>query len=76
MPQPHLLHHQHLQHHHSHNFRLHRRLHHPAGAALQRQAGERFIDAARRLGPLPFRSAADAVRKSTARTADTASTDA
>ncbi len=31
-----------------------------------RQADERFIDAARRLGPLPFRAAADAVRRSTA----------
>ena len=33
---------------------------------LQRQAGERFIHTARRLGPLPFRHAADAVRRSTA----------
>ncbi|MDE2276982.1 MAG: nitrite reductase, partial [Burkholderiales bacterium] len=32
----------------------------------ERHAGERFIDAARRLGPLPFRHAADAVRRSTA----------
>jgi sulfite reductase (NADPH) hemoprotein beta-component len=32
----------------------------------QRVAGERFIDTARRLGPLPFRHAADAVRRSTA----------
>ncbi len=32
----------------------------------ERQAGERFIDTARRLGPLPFRHAADAVRRSTA----------
>jgi sulfite reductase (NADPH) hemoprotein beta-component len=31
-----------------------------------READERFIDAARRLGPLPFRAAADAVRRSTA----------
>jgi sulfite reductase (NADPH) hemoprotein beta-component len=31
-----------------------------------RQAGERFIDTARRLGPLPFRSAADEVRRATA----------
>ncbi len=31
-----------------------------------RQAGERFIDTARRLGSLPFRHAADAVRRSTA----------
>jgi sulfite reductase (NADPH) hemoprotein beta-component len=31
----------------------------------QRQAGERFIDTARRLGPLPFRHAADAVRRTT-----------
>ena len=35
---------------------------------LQRQAGERFIDTARRIGTLPFRAAADAVRRSTART--------
>ncbi|MDE2145788.1 MAG: nitrite/sulfite reductase [Burkholderiales bacterium] len=35
----------------------------------ERRAGERFIDAARRLGPLPFRHAADAVRRSTAVTA-------
>jgi len=33
---------------------------------LQRQAGEHFIHTARRLGPLPFRHAADAVRRSTA----------
>ena len=32
----------------------------------ERQAGERFIHTARRLGPLPFRHAADAVRRSTA----------
>jgi sulfite reductase (NADPH) hemoprotein beta-component len=32
----------------------------------ERQAGERFIDTARRLGPLPFRHAADAVRRATA----------
>jgi sulfite reductase (NADPH) hemoprotein beta-component len=32
----------------------------------QRQGGERFIDTARRLGPQPFRQAADAVRRSTA----------
>ena len=32
----------------------------------ERQAGERFIHTARRLGPLPFRHAADAVRLSTA----------
>jgi sulfite reductase (NADPH) hemoprotein beta-component len=32
----------------------------------QRQASERFIDTARRLGALPFRQAADAVRRSTA----------
>ncbi len=32
----------------------------------ERQIGERFIDASRRLGPLPFRQAADAVRRSTA----------
>ncbi len=32
----------------------------------ERQAGERFIDTSRRLGPLPFRQAADAVRRSTA----------
>jgi sulfite reductase (NADPH) hemoprotein beta-component len=31
-----------------------------------RQSGERFIDTARRLGPLPFRQAADTVRRSTA----------
>ncbi|MDE2371022.1 MAG: nitrite/sulfite reductase [Burkholderiales bacterium] len=37
------------------------------GAYLaQRRAGERFIDTARRLGTLPFRHAADAVRRSTA----------
>ncbi|MDP1649636.1 MAG: nitrite/sulfite reductase [Rubrivivax sp.] len=32
----------------------------------QRQGGERFIETARRLGPQPFRHAADAVRRSTA----------
>jgi sulfite reductase (NADPH) hemoprotein beta-component len=32
----------------------------------ERSPGERFIDTARRLGPLPFRHAADAVRRSTA----------
>ena len=32
----------------------------------ERQSGERFIHTARRLGPLPFRHAADAVRRSTA----------
>jgi sulfite reductase (NADPH) hemoprotein beta-component len=32
----------------------------------ERQAGERFIDAVRRLGPAPFRAAADAVRRATA----------
>lgn len=32
----------------------------------ERSAGERFIDTARRLGALPFRHAADAVRRSTA----------
>ena len=32
----------------------------------RRQPGERFIDAARRLGTQPFRSAADAVRRATA----------
>jgi len=32
----------------------------------ERQAGERFIDTARRLGTPPFRAAADAVRRSTA----------
>ncbi|CAD5366484.1 Sulfite reductase (NADPH) hemoprotein beta-component [Rubrivivax sp. A210] len=32
----------------------------------ERQAGERFIDTSRRLGPLPFRRAADEVRRSTA----------
>ena len=32
----------------------------------QRRSGERFIETARRLGPLPFRHAADAVRRSTA----------
>ncbi len=37
------------------------------GAYLrERRPGERFIDAARRLGPLPFRHAADAVRRATA----------
>jgi sulfite reductase (NADPH) hemoprotein beta-component len=34
----------------------------------ERATGERFIDTARRLGPLPFRQAADAVRRSTALT--------
>ena len=34
----------------------------------QRHNGERFIDTARRLGPLPFRQAADAVRRSTSAT--------
>ena len=33
----------------------------------QRLQGERFIDTARRLGPAPFATAADAVRRSTAR---------
>ena len=32
----------------------------------ERSHGERFIDTAKRLGPLPFRQAADAVRRSTA----------
>ena len=32
----------------------------------ERTSGERFIDTSRRLGPLPFRHAADAVRRSTA----------
>jgi sulfite reductase (NADPH) hemoprotein beta-component len=32
----------------------------------ERQPGERFIETSRRLGPLPFRHAADAVRRSTA----------
>ena len=32
----------------------------------QRHAGERFIDTARRIGALPFRAAADAVRRATA----------
>ena len=32
----------------------------------ERQPGERFIDTSRRLGPLPFRAAADAVRRATA----------
>jgi sulfite reductase (NADPH) hemoprotein beta-component len=32
----------------------------------QRKPGERFIDTSRRIGPLPFRLAADAVRRSTA----------
>jgi sulfite reductase (NADPH) hemoprotein beta-component len=32
----------------------------------ERHGGERFIDASRRLGPLPFRHAADAVRRTTA----------
>ncbi len=34
-----------------------------------RSPGERFIDTARRLGPLPFRHATDAVRRSTAHAA-------
>ena len=39
------------------------------GADLQqRHRGERFIDTARRLGALPFRHAADAVRRTTAAT--------
>ena len=32
----------------------------------ERHGGERFVDTARRLGPLPFRRAADAVRRATA----------
>jgi len=32
----------------------------------ERAGGERFVDTARRLGPLPFRRAADAVRRATA----------
>jgi sulfite reductase (NADPH) hemoprotein beta-component len=32
----------------------------------ERRPGERFIDTSRRLGPLPFRAAADAVRRATA----------
>ena len=36
---------------------------------LQRRGGERFIETARRLGPLPFRHAADAVRRSTSASA-------
>jgi sulfite reductase (NADPH) hemoprotein beta-component len=32
----------------------------------ERSGGERFIDTSRRLGPLPFRQAADAVRRATA----------
>ncbi len=32
----------------------------------ERRGGERFIETARRLGPLPYRHAADAVRRSTA----------
>jgi sulfite reductase (NADPH) hemoprotein beta-component len=32
----------------------------------ERQGGERFVDTARRLGPLPFRQAADQVRRATA----------
>ena len=32
----------------------------------QRHTGERFVDTARRLGPQPFRTAADTVRRSTA----------
>ena len=35
----------------------------------ERAPGERFIDTARRLGVPPFRAAADAVRRSTARAA-------
>jgi sulfite reductase (NADPH) hemoprotein beta-component len=38
----------------------------------ERQGREHFIDTARRLGPLPFRAAADAVRHSTAHTPVTA----
>ena len=38
----------------------------------RRLPGERFIDAARRLGPQPFRSAADAVRRTTATATATA----
>ncbi|MBX3633930.1 MAG: nitrite/sulfite reductase [Rubrivivax sp.] len=34
---------------------------------LERRPGEHFVDTARRLGPLPFRAAADAVRRTTAR---------
>jgi len=37
-----------------------------------RAPGERFIDTARRLGVLPFRQAANAVRRSTAQPAETA----
>ena len=33
----------------------------------ERAEGERFVDVARRLGPAPFRAAADAVRRTTAR---------
>ena len=36
----------------------------------KRQGGERFIDSVERLGVLPFRAAADAARRSTARHAD------
>jgi sulfite reductase (NADPH) hemoprotein beta-component len=32
----------------------------------ERRSGEHFIDTARRIGPLPFRAAADAVRRTTA----------
>jgi len=32
----------------------------------QRRLGKRFVDTSRRLGPAPFRSAADAVRGATA----------
>jgi sulfite reductase (NADPH) hemoprotein beta-component len=32
----------------------------------ERRGGERFVDTARRLGPVPFRRAADAVRRATA----------
>jgi sulfite reductase (NADPH) hemoprotein beta-component len=45
------------------------------GTYLQaRRPGEPFVDTARRLGPLPFRSAADAVRRSTARPAPSPAT--
>lgn len=37
----------------------------------QRTAGERFVDTVRRLGVAPFRAAADAVRRQTARSEDT-----
>jgi sulfite reductase (NADPH) hemoprotein beta-component len=42
----------------------------------QRQRGEHFVDTARRLGALPFRQAADAVRRSTAAPAAPAAADA